>query len=170
MGLLNFNTWDAIFWGKVYVRVAVNIKYVNYKAKIDGKVAYKVYNTMERNSFGEPIGRYRYYFTPSEAARRANVVLKKNGYTGKPLTYLDIKGCVQNALGNAQYYADKLYREQRLKAFTTDFVNLMKKHDMHIQIQDCCESEYEIYLLDKKVGGEVSFGDFLYGLEITESN
>lgn len=138
MALETFKTMGYNYCNQVYIEVAVNIAYKNHKAVVDGHVGYTVYDEMEHSiSTGwKHTGTYKYFWTPSKAAARANTILKHKGWTGKKIEYTDLKKLVNDILRSAQYIADKEYHEERVSAFKKDFAELLQKHNMHIRVEE----------------------------------
>lgn len=138
MELRTFDTMGYNHCNKVYIQVAVHIAYKNHKAVQDGHVGYTVYDGMnlKPDHSWEHTSTYKYFWTASKAAARANTILKHSGYTGAPIKYSDLTKLVDSILRSAQYSADKAYHEERVAAFKKDFAELLKKHNMHIRVEE----------------------------------
>ena len=172
MALDTFMTMGYNHCNKVYIQVAVNIAYKNYKAVQKGHVGYTVYDTMERNLSGDYTGTYKYFWTASKAARRANTILKRAGYTGNPVTYEDLTKLVDDMLRCAQYSADKEYHEKRVELFNQEFAELLKKHNMHIRVEEDGDYYHDwnnfSFIDDTVDKKEFYFEDIAANIETTE--
>lgn len=172
MALKTFMTMGYNYCNKVYIQVAVNIAYKNYKAVVDGHVGYTVYDTMEKNIGGDYIGTYKYFWTASKAARRANTILKRTGYTGNPVTYKDLTKLVDDMLRSAQYSADKEYHKSRVELFNQEFAELLKKHNMHIRVEEDGDYYHDwnnfSFIDDTVDKKEFYFEDIAANIETTE--
>lgn len=157
---------------KVYIQVAVNIAYKDHKAVQDGHVGYSVYDTMEKTFDGRNTGPYKYFWTASKAASRANTILKRAGYTGAPIKYSDLTRVVDDLLRSAQYKADRIYHEERVAAFKKEFAELLQKHNMHIRVEETGDyyTDWNVYsIIDDTVNKkEVYLDDIVDEIETTE--
>lgn len=173
MELETFKTTGYNYCNQVYIQVAVDIAYKNHKAVQDGPVGYAVYDTMERTADGRDYaGTYKYFWTASKAASRANTILKRTGYTGAPIKYSDLTRLVDDLLRSAQYTADRVYHEERVAAFKKEFAELLQKHNMHIRVKNDGNyyADWNVYsIIDDTVNkNEVYLEDIVDEIETTE--
>lgn len=134
MALPDFKTYTINFYNNAIVEVVSKIAYKDHRA-VAVQPYYRVYDEVVRNSFGDPCSEYKIYNTPSKAASRINVLLKKAG-VNMTVNYTQVKEGLDSILKTAQHAYDKERIQNRIEAFKADFEELLNKHNMHIVINE----------------------------------
>ena len=138
--LPDYKTYTINFYNGAIVEVVSMITYKDHKA-VAVQPYYRVYDEVVRNSSGDPTGEYKIYNTPSKAASRINVLLKKAG-VNMTVNYTQVKEGLDSILKIAQCAYDKERVQNRIEAFKADFEELLNKHNMHIVVSEYEEDYY----------------------------
>jgi hypothetical protein len=162
----------ANYYNLILIEVIVNVEYKKNIARSRNTI-YHVYESTKRTPLGTPDSEYRTFNIPSQAAKYANSILKKKGYTGVPIKYTDLKKYADTLIKRAQHIFDKKYLKEKITNFKNDFEKLLKKYNMHIVVEtngDYYNDWRELTLTHNTIKEDgVNFIDLVAELETTKN-